>query len=342
MNKHKLTYLMQVFELISGNAYLKDVKGYYVACNQKQLKIARVDTKEALLGKTDRDLYPEAIAEKIIKEDKEIIATHQERTLEEIVVDTDGTEIVCLVHKKPFYNEKGIVIGIIGIGNDVTEIKKAEDKIYELDNVIAQLPGNVYWYSKDFVYLGCNENSAKTLRMARSDTVGKDFRKLMGRIKNVDKKVVDMLIDDGKQVVETNAPKLNIEEPPFTGPEGQPLYWVANKVPLRNRQGETYGVVGISTNITHQKKLELELRLAKEKAEAANKAKTEFLENMRHDIRTPLTGIVGCAQLIQMQSDNSKKVSEYANDLIQSSDALLDFLNKILDSIQVASGEIPI
>src|SRR5439155_25717147 len=62
---------------------------------------------------------------------------------------------------------------------------------------------------------------------------------------------------------------------------------------------------------------------------------------MRHDIRTPLSGIVGCAHLIQMQSGLPKKVTAFADDLVLSSEALLGFLNKILESITVSSGEIP-
>ncbi len=89
--------------------------------------------------------------------------------------------------------------------------------------------------------------------MTRKEAIGKDFRELMKRIKNIDQKIITTLINDGIQVVETDKPKLNIEEPPFIGPDGAPLYWVANKVPLRNRQEKTYGVVGISTNITGQK-----------------------------------------------------------------------------------------
>ncbi|WP_010597023.1 histidine kinase dimerization/phospho-acceptor domain-containing protein [Rickettsiella massiliensis] len=66
------------------------------------------------------------------------------------------------------------------------------------------------------------------------------------------------------------------------------------------------------------------------------------MENTRHDIRTPLSGIVGCAHLIQTQANNPKKVTEYATALVDSSNALLEFLNKILESIQVATGEIPL
>jgi len=93
-------------------------------------------------------------------------------------------------------------------------------------------------------------------------------------------------------------------------------------------------------DITEQKTLQQDLIAARQKAEAASLAKTEFLENMRHDIRTPLTGIVGFADLLKMESDNTQ-FSEYADNLVASSHALLDLLDEVLEAIRVSSGEIP-
>ncbi|MCA0404264.1 MAG: response regulator [Proteobacteria bacterium] len=99
--------------------------------------------------------------------------------------------------------------------------------------------------------------------------------------------------------------------------------------------------MGNTIEITHIKKIEEELKLAKEKAEAANKAKIEFLENMRHDIRTPLSGIVGFAEILKSES-KEPHTKEYADNLIASSFALLDLMDDVLEAIRVSSGEIPL
>ncbi|WP_339049774.1 ATP-binding protein [Rickettsiella endosymbiont of Xylota segnis] len=118
-------------------------------------------------------------------------------------------------------------------------------------------------------------------------------------------------------------------------------YYLAIRKPILF-DGKIKGVLGISIDITDKKKAEQEIILAKEAAEAASHAKTEFLENMRHDIRTPLSGIVGCAKIIQSQPNDPIRVSEYAEDLVQSSESLLNFLNRILEGIKVATREMPV
>jgi two-component system, OmpR family, aerobic respiration control sensor histidine kinase ArcB len=75
--------------------------------------------------------------------------------------------------------------------------------------------------------------------------------------------------------------------------------------------------------------------------EAVSKAKSEFLENMRHDIRTPLTGITSVAKKIREEVD-SVKIKEYADSILASSNALQDFLNEILETIHVSSGRVPL
>jgi len=83
------------------------------------------------------------------------------------------------------------------------------------------------------------------------------------------------------------------------------------------------------------------LTKAKEHAETANQAKSEFLANMRHDLLTPLSGIVGFAELLKEKIKDEEN-AEYIDNLVAATHALKDFLNEILEAIRVSSGEIPI
>ncbi|MFZ3053183.1 MAG: response regulator [Sulfuricurvum sp.] len=96
----------------------------------------------------------------------------------------------------------------------------------------------------------------------------------------------------------------------------------------------------ISTkDVTHKKKVEESLLLAKEQAEYANKAKSEFLANMSHEIRTPLNGIIGLNDLV-LKTSLTEVQHDYLTKTQQSSKALLSVINDILDYSKIEAGKL--
>ena len=104
---------------------------------------------------------------------------------------------------------------------------------------------------------------------------------------------------------------------------------------------------GYKTNQAHQKKelekekeYKAELLIAAKKAEAANEAKTEFLQRMSHDIRTPINGICGMINVADHYADNMEKQTECRGKIKEASNLLLELVNDILDMSKLESGEI--
>ena len=101
------------------------------------------------------------------------------------------------------------------------------------------------------------------------------------------------------------------------------------------------------TNLAHQKqeqgkdeKYKAELLIAAKKAEAANEAKTEFLQRMSHDIRTPINGICGMVNMADHYADDMEKQTEYRTKIKEASNLLLELANDVLDMSRLESGEV--
>ena len=101
------------------------------------------------------------------------------------------------------------------------------------------------------------------------------------------------------------------------------------------------------TNLAHRKqeqekdeKYKAELLIAAKKAEAANEAKTEFLQRMSHDIRTPINGICGLVNMADHYADDTEKQTEYRTKVKEASNLLLELVNEILDMSKLESGEV--
>ena len=115
--------------------------------------------------------------------------------------------------------------------------------------------------------------------------------------------------------------------------------WVfGTGIPLVNEDGKVISIQGIAQDIT-EKKLISDTLKAKEQAEIANKAKTEFIANMSHEIRTPLNGIIGFTELL-MKTKLDKTQLEYTNTINTSASILMDIINDILDFSKIESGKL--
>lgn len=97
--------------------------------------------------------------------------------------------------------------------------------------------------------------------------------------------------------------------------------------------------VGVVHDMTEEKRAERELEKAKEEAEEGNRAKSEFLANISHELRTPMNGIIGMTELL-LSTEHSSEQREYLRIVQRSADALLFLLNEILDFSKVEAGRI--
>jgi len=211
---------------------------------------------------------------------------------------------------------------------DATELQVLKNKLRYLEHIVWQLPEHFYWLDLNGRVVACNENMPKLYGMTTEEFIGKnifDLAEHMGW--NVE--TAQKIRQNDIQVIESGKPVVADEQGNVVG--GHKTF-IAYKHPLYDTQNNIVGVFGMSVDITDRKKMEKDLLEQKQKAENANQAKSKFLMNLGHDIRTPFSGIIGNADiLLHLETDEKKR--EILNDIIDSSRYLLDLLNDTIDIV---------
>lgn len=123
--------------------------------------------------------------------------------------------------------------------------------------------------------------------------------------------------------------------------DGTTKWAAAWSAPIYDKEKNIIAAIVLFYDVTEQKKLELQLKRAKENAEAANLAKSNFLANMSHEIRTPMNAIMGYTD-IMLQQNPPEKFREYLNIIKYSSNNLLTIINDVLDFSKIEDGKIAI
>lgn len=215
----------------------------------------------------------------------------------------------------------------------------AQAHIFEvfLKNMTQSLPNFIFWKDKKSIYLGCNENFAHLVGLSRpEDIVGKSDQHLNWQPTGHS---AEEFIKGDQDTL--NGHPITNQEEILVLPNGKKLVTLVSKLPIVDEDGRPLGIVGYFTDITALKNQERELRQAKQQADAANQAKSAFITNISHDMRTPLSGIIGMAQQLaeKLRHEPDKRI---AQDLIQSSEVLLNFLNEVIEFSRHAAGDLPV
>jgi PAS domain S-box-containing protein len=127
--------------------------------------------------------------------------------------------------------------------------------------------------------------------------------------------------------------------------EDQKQYWQITARPLHDEQGVFTGYRGVGRDVTLQHDSEIQIRMAKESAERASAAKSQFLAVISHELRTPINAIVGFSEVLNSgHSDNLPAASrkDYLNTVLESAKHLQGLINDVLDATRIERGTLQI
>lgn len=225
--------------------------------------------------------------------------------------------------------------------------RKKDSKINELEQLFINSPSYIY---SGIVLINKNTWEASRVLPDKSIYERVDMgnwvqyeARLMTYVQDKDKKEVHAAIR--KENLENLEPGASFNISYGSANEYEPgkRHYYISTISVQNINKEEYVVIYSRDNTRnaerHMEQTEL-LKSALEKAEDANKAKSQFFLNMSHDIRTPMNAIIGFADLLEKYSDNPEKQKQYIDNIKSAGVYLLGLINNVLEMARIESGKI--
>ena len=217
---------------------------------------------------------------------------------------------------------------------DVTDRVKAERRFQESQAIyhalVESLPLNVFRKDIHGRIMFANQRFCKEVGLPLEKLLGKKDTELFG------KELGEKYAADDRHVIESGEVFHAIEYHPG---DGAVKHVEVLKAAVTDTRGNRVGTQGMFWDVTDRIEAEQALREAKEIAENANQAKSDFLANVSHEIRTPMNGIIGMSELV-LQDLEEGKARERVDMILESGESLLKLINEILDFSKIESGKI--
>jgi two-component system, sensor histidine kinase and response regulator len=268
--RYERNLLRSVIDYLPDAIYVKDTKCRKIVANKGDVHNIGLHLESEVLGRDDFMLYPAEIAEGFYADDKSVIQTGQPvLNREEFMLDKNGQKRWLLTSKLPLRDENGQIIGLIGIGRDITERKIAEESLQHernlLRTLIDNLPDMIFFKDVEGRYILDNQSHLRSMGMKhQEDIVGKttfDFNP---------PELARHYTEDEMRVIQSKQEMLDKEELAVHKDTGEQRWHLTSRVPLIDSYGKVTGIVGIARDITEHKRAEAEReRLIKELQAAA-------------------------------------------------------------------------
>jgi len=334
-------YLLHaLMDNLPHNIYFKDADSRFIRINKALSNCFGLSDASDALGKTDFDFFTEEHAQQALADEQEILRTGRpviDREEKETWLDRPTTWSVTT--KMPLYDDDGNIVGTFGVSRDITAQKAAAEALRTSEMKYRTL----YDASRDAIMLATPEagflsgNPAAVELFACRDEqqfishhpvqLSPEFQPDGARSTDKGQEMMAAAMEKGVHFFEWTHKRIDGTEFPATvlltrmGLEGRPILQATVR------------------DITHQKRAAAALQAAKEAAEAANRAKSDFLANVSHEIRTPMNAIMGLTEFV-LDTELADTQREYLTLVRESAESLLSVINDILDFSRIEANKL--
>lgn len=361
--RRSLLVLQRFIDNLPGTAYVKDADSHTLMANQGFQTLLGIDPA-SMIGRTSQEIFPGEFGQKILEDDRKVLESGVTSVIEERFNDRDYESTKFAIDDGSGQRQLG------GMTMEITQRKQAEretarhlDEVLQLNRqladaeeglrrlstaveqspasiVITDLKANIIFVNQAFTDAsgyGEQEVLGKNPRILQSGETPRDtHRELWSKLASgrVWRGEFTNRRKDGSRYLELATIS------PVRDSWGQVTHYVAVKEDITERRRDELELINHRQHL--EKLVELrtnELAAAKEKADAANRAKSDFLANMSHEIRTPMNSIIGLNYLL-LQSPLQPEQIEKLNKVSAATEHLLKVINDILDLSKIEAGKL--
>ena len=319
--------MMAVVDLVSSDI---------LECNQTLADVIG-RSKEEIVGNSFLELYASESIDAAQQTSQAFVETgeviRQERTLRR----ADGSTIDVLLQATPMRDATGKIVASRSTWRDVTKQKEAERALASQEalyrTLIEAAPQVIWVADADGQVALLNKAWHEFSGLSDEESLGTRWAEALHP-----EDVPDVLAKWERAYTDGETYS---GECRFRAEDGSYKTFIFIGTPVRDDSGKIINWVGINTNIADRVQAEIALQEAKDAAEYANRAKSEFLATMSHELRTPLNAIIGFAEILrdELVGNINAEQKECVNDIHISGQHLLEMINDILDLSKIEAGK---
>lgn len=289
-HNHERSLLHTLLDSIPDSIYFKDRESRFTRISRSQARSFGLQDPVEAIGMSDADFFSSEHAARARADELRIMQTGEGiiGQLEKQARPGKPTRL-CSTTKMPLRDDTGQIIGTFGISRDITSYLQAEEALNQerdrLQTLMNHLPDVIFIKDTAGRFLMANPALVKMYGATTpEDLIGRrdeDF---------IPQSLADHFVEDDRQVMESGVPLVDREESNIDA-EGNPLWMLTSKIPLRDSDGKLMGLVGIGRNITRQKVAEQQAR--RQAMEAGLLHRSTTLARETDSLETLLKGCIG-------------------------------------------------
>ncbi|MEN6459183.1 MAG: PAS domain S-box protein [Thermoguttaceae bacterium] len=262
-------------------------------------------------------------------------------SMEVELIRKDGSVIWSETSYSGIYDEHGEIVGTQGITRDISERKQMDIALRESEHQAQAILNQSLHFAgiltPDGIVKKVNRTALELPGTTEASVINKPFWKCPWWTHSPE--LQKILQEALPRAARGEVIRMDVTHPAADGS----LHWFDfSIVPVKNEAGDVIWLIPEGRDVTEHKRLEDELRRAKEAAEAATEAKSRFLANMSHEIRTPMTAILGYAELLTDSTISESSRNNFLAVIRRNGEYLLGLINDILDLSKVEAGKLTI